>query len=648
MQKIIFQISTLLIALNLIAWITKSDLSQSLTNFSAGKSTPAKVEDDANYFSMLFTADTQYPWVNNMNQSEANIKSQSENFMNAHVNSMKSIINQNTASPVKGLIVNGDLTAFGRKETLDKVLSYYNNVTVPLFLGLGNHDIANNVDDMTSNDGCSYMINFMASHILSKTKTGFDYTFASNKHTGSLAYSWEINNIHFVQLHNYPAYEYNWSGTPNGSVTQQTYDIKSAMNWLENDLNQARKAGKGIILNMHDLGDHFSATNTPTAYAQFTDIVSKYEVAAIFIGHIHNRLGNYFNIGNTPVYYCGNPFNSNYLLVDFKTNKMDITKVVNSTKTLAYANVNIPVAAKTLTPTNRPAGVCTAYSPNSDGKVIEFSNASAYKGRICISYLDAQKNWIHWYGMVPLGGSGVKAWLPTGSTNVNMCMSAFLDPSKVRFTNLNIGNNRSACIKLKGTYDSANFEFCGDVPAGLNYIACSNKGAFSAKYEISVTGEDDYSYKRETDDVLAGQKRTLYFSGTCTSLSGKIVGFPAQTKTFNNPTVNTCYKHSGIPTASKFEMGCDSPGGDNYVTFVNKGAYTAAITITTTNGTVVDSGDVLTGQTKTVNFSGAATNLTAKIKVLNKQIASIANPGINTCYKSTGTTINPAFAEGCN
>lgn len=85
----------------------------------------------------------------------------------------------------------------------------------------------------------------------------------------------------------------------------------------------------------------------------------------------------------------------------------------------------------------------------------------------------------------------------------------------------------------------------------------------------------------------------------------------------------------------------------NYVTFVNQGVYIANFSVTTTEGKTVETGNLSKGQSKTLNFSGAVTNLKAKINS-GPQIASINNPGMNTCYKSWGILTNPKFGEGCN
>src|SRR6185295_6439152 len=78
-----------------------------------------------------------------------------------------------------------------------------------------------------------------------------------NDYKGSLSYSWDIGDVHFVQLHNYPAYVASWNGWNAGAARREFFEITSSMDWLRNDMTKARNEGKKIILNMHDCGEHF-------------------------------------------------------------------------------------------------------------------------------------------------------------------------------------------------------------------------------------------------------------------------------------------------------------------------------------------------------------------------------------------------------
>ena len=83
----------------------------------------------------------------------------------------------------------------------------------------------------------------------------------------SHAYSWDIQHIHFVQLHNYPNYE------------EKSIGIRSAIPWLKKDLAKARENNKVIILNMHQPG------------MDLQEELEEFQISANFIGHIHSRIG---------------------------------------------------------------------------------------------------------------------------------------------------------------------------------------------------------------------------------------------------------------------------------------------------------------------------------------------------------------------
>lgn len=300
-------------------------------------------------FNMILASDSQWPWTpkiddNDYSESSEEKERVSNKLNTDHVISMNSLVTQ--LGNVKGVIINGDLTSFGHSGELAQFKSLYSALKVPMYNGLGNHDYANNVDDCHENNCANNMVEYMVDHIKNNGATNYDfkvsdsYVFpeAVTTITGSLAYSWDIGNIHFVQLHNYPVYERSWSNYVSvGAAKRKTVKITPSLNWLETDLSKARKSGKIIILNFHDSGQHwrdFTGTNFTTLSAQFTNILSKYKVGAVFVGHYHKNLG-YFSpysdrgvsYGDIPVYFCGSASQSNYLLVNFNGNKMTVENI---------------------------------------------------------------------------------------------------------------------------------------------------------------------------------------------------------------------------------------------------------------------------------------------------------------------------------
>ena len=116
----------------------------------------------------------------------------------------------------RGSIINGDLTAFGHDWQWEYIQFQYGLLDSPMFLGLGNHDYEINVNDCYSRDtwdGCA--IDSIENLLANVTRNGLrneldsldlDWTVDGSDHRGSLAYSWEMGEFHFVQLHNHPGY----------------------------------------------------------------------------------------------------------------------------------------------------------------------------------------------------------------------------------------------------------------------------------------------------------------------------------------------------------------------------------------------------------------------------------------------------------
>jgi cytolysin (calcineurin-like family phosphatase) len=208
-------------------------------------------------------------------------------------------------------------------------------------------------------------------------------------HEGSLAYSWDIGNVHFVQMHNYPIYAREWSNFIGSKTKRYIVKIKSSLNWLKNDLAVARNAGKVIILNYHDSDEHWldaykEDSKTGEALCNdFTKILTDYQVSAVFVGHYHESIGKnsvssrFLQYGKVPVFYCGSASQSKYLLVHFKGNQMTVEKVSSlNGGTDRTADGTYPLDAKK----------AVIAVPSKDGRVT-FFNEAGYVARYTLSYV---------------------------------------------------------------------------------------------------------------------------------------------------------------------------------------------------------------------------------------------------------------------
>lgn len=290
-------------------------------------------------FSIIFASDTQYPWVDPSGRqlTESQVQDESERYNKQMVAAMNRIFAE-PGTNVRGGIINGDLTAFGHPWQLNKFKEMYGSdkLKFPLFLGLGNHDYANNVDDCYNNRCATGMVDYMIEHIQNNSASSFDYSTSGYRVSGSLAYSWDIGNIHFIQLHNYPAY------TRKFTTTFWTYEIKSSMEWLRKDLASAREQQKFIIINMHDATDHFPKEHK-AEYDEFVKLVDIYKVSAVFAGHFHHLSGYQKRIGNALLFLSGAASYRTFLLGRFVDGNLYVEFVNAGHTPLRSGNFQVPL-----------------------------------------------------------------------------------------------------------------------------------------------------------------------------------------------------------------------------------------------------------------------------------------------------------------
>jgi len=289
-------------------------------------------------FFMTISSDPQYPWScanSSQNCSDEGI-AYNDNYN--QVSSMNAILNNYGKHRVAGSIINGDLTAFGHDWQFNKFVELYERgLNMNNYLGLGNHDFANNVNDCYENNCATRMATYLRDQVNTLNAKSFDfqesgvyYSWPSFRkdHSKSLAYSWEVGDVHFVQLNNHPTYTTSWNGWNFGGARRDYFNIQSAMPWLKQDLANARSRGKKIVLNFHIWS---------TGNAEFQQMLKDYKVSAIFAGHIHSSVGKvaqYSNFHGTgkhiPVFRSGAAVFHDYLLVQFKGNQMIVQKVDSS------------------------------------------------------------------------------------------------------------------------------------------------------------------------------------------------------------------------------------------------------------------------------------------------------------------------------
>ena len=234
-----------------------------------------------------------------------------------------------------GVISNGDLTAFGHSHELDAYKSYYetHGFKVNMYPGLGNHDYGkNNVDDCFRNACARRMVNYMTDRMQSFNPVAMDhkfknyYKFPSKKHDhiGSLGYAFDIGNVRFVQLHNYPTYVKTFNGWDLKGFRETVY-IKSSMDWVKKMVKD--NPSKRFVFNWHDPWEHFDKNQQ----SKFADFCADRKCPVVFTGHYHhiNGFSRYYKgkKQKIPVFLSGSASYNKYLKVRFQKDNITITAI---------------------------------------------------------------------------------------------------------------------------------------------------------------------------------------------------------------------------------------------------------------------------------------------------------------------------------
>jgi cytolysin (calcineurin-like family phosphatase) len=268
---------------------------------------------------------------------------------------------------------------------------------------------------------------------------------------GSLAYSWTVGNVHFVQLNNYPTYTTSWSNFRSDRARRIKVEIKEALTWLENDLIDARNLGRAIVINMHDAHEHFA--QGPDRQ-RFIDMIEKYGVSAIFAGHIHESLGRGTPVGTVPMFYCGSSAYSKYLAVSFFDNEMTLQGVDSSSADEpGYVKLGSWVRGSLDRQALNTTVPATPFPPvPKDGRVT-FFNEGGYVARFTLTYQLDGKQVKHETGNLALGNKRTYN-IPgraTGVRAVGECKTGLIWNPWANIFNVSYSPPPTVCLKAYGT-----------------------------------------------------------------------------------------------------------------------------------------------------------------------------------------------------
>lgn len=284
---------------------------------------------------MVFASDPQYPWTDQSHSGgneTAEVRDlRSAAFIEAQYNSIQEFRNQHGGSKAVPVMINGDITAFGHeaqrtymKGTLAKILNDEYDY------GLGNHDYANNVDDCLLNNCAAGSVDDFIDRYWGKVDNmdlGAKDASFGRTYYGSLSYSRTMGDVHWVQLHNEPTYEVNFTAGSALLFNKRDYEITHSLDWLEKDLKAARDKGKIIILNMHKPArwDAKEWGGDSGLVDRFREMIARYGVVAVFAGHLHEYLGKFTytseTFGRVPVFLSSSADKGGYLIVTMSEDK---------------------------------------------------------------------------------------------------------------------------------------------------------------------------------------------------------------------------------------------------------------------------------------------------------------------------------------
>jgi cytolysin (calcineurin-like family phosphatase) len=311
------------------------------------------IPDPGQAFSMIVASDPQL-WWNTIDNTSGVSDEAAEAQIQLHIDAMNALIAgqylpTDQSAPV-GIIMNGDITEYGRWAQWDAYYRLFEGADAPIWDGLGNHDYSNN-NPLVSN-GCSIdAFEFLAwsnacdagssqtvwgrpacvvaeglleddrwcaLDSMRRTRHWLDThsAYIYDHDEGSAAYSFEMGDIHFIQLHDATDFQ----------VPETT--ICSSVNWLKKDLKAAFDRNKRIVLLMH---------KPPTSVLTPLLIGYQYNVVGIFFGHIHQNAGYTGNLKvgnvNIPKFYTGSVQWNMFSLAFFGTGSLTVTAIDSNTGT---------------------------------------------------------------------------------------------------------------------------------------------------------------------------------------------------------------------------------------------------------------------------------------------------------------------------
>ena len=205
-----------------------------------------------------------------------------------------------TLQKLDGVIIAGDMFDKARPEILALYRLRYEQASgkdsktlqYPIYPGFGNHDVHPNKGDTLSNiDHVPFLRNYLDSTLNDKLAKKE----ILNLHPGSLSYSWNIGDVHFVQTHLYAG--------------DTTYG-EGCLEWLAQDLKTYASNNNPVVYIQHYGVDKWAIKWWPEEKRNaLFDMLDNYNIAAFLVGHTHIPSLQHYR--GYPIYQVNNAWPDN-------------------------------------------------------------------------------------------------------------------------------------------------------------------------------------------------------------------------------------------------------------------------------------------------------------------------------------------------
>lgn len=389
------------------------------------------------------TSDPQYARTPNGVDQEEQAKPAIYNQYQV-LNSLKSTY----GDAFKGTIVNGDITDFGHDWQWSEMKKALGTLNHDYWYGLGNHDYENNVNDCFTNNCAVRSIRELTNNLKSRKNinaidynviSGYSFPSLSTNYIGSFSYSFDMSGIRFIQLNNYAEYTKKFSGFSMKDARKYTVKVTPSVDWLEQQLADARKQGKAVILLSHikNMGAAGSRLQQMTAKN------SDYDITAIFNGHTHEMsVGDYYaNSGAT--------FKETFLLVEVNNLKRELSiyEVSDNDLKTKKLKATIPLKLSVVDKTIKE----NAFR-------VTLKNGGGYIGVYKVKYVREDGSNATIDHRLALGNT-VTVEVPRGAKNVQVIGKTKTGRS---LYNVSLNDYKNVCIKSWGTLPkNLHWAYCG-------------------------------------------------------------------------------------------------------------------------------------------------------------------------------------------